>query len=256
MGIWGTFISLGIGAGQSIGSWICINYGFNVLFLSAAICSVLSILFFFEVEESLKQVNKFQYSDLKIKWDDIFEPSVRPAAIVMFLTATCSGIIFVVTPDISSYLEIQNKGFFFGVYVISTILIRLLTSSISDRIGRRQILFVGCILLVISMILIATSQSLNTYILAAVMFGFATGISSPTLFAWTADLSSINRRGVGAGTVFIALELGIMMGSLSTLIFYNNTKTTVYLAFSVGALFAFLAGLYLIWHLRTQFSKY
>jgi MFS family permease len=256
MGIWGTFISLGIGAGQSTGSWICINYGFNILFLTASICSVLAILFFFEVNESLMQVNKFQLSDLKIQWTDIFEPSVRPAAIVMFLTATCSGIIFVVTPDISSYLKIENKGFFFGVYVISTIVIRLLTSSISDRIGRRQILLAGCFLLVFSMLLIATSQSINSYILAAIMFGFATGISSPTLFAWTADLSSVNRRGVGAGTIFIALELGIMIGSLSTLVFYHNTKSTVYLAFSAGALFALLAALYLIWHLRTQFSRY
>lgn len=256
MGIWGTFISLGIGAGQSTGSWICLTYGFNVLFLTAAFCSVLSILLFFEVNESLTQVNKFKLSDLKIQWDDVFEPTVRPAAIVMFLTATCSGIIFVVTPDISSYLQIENKGFFFGVYVISTIVIRLLTSSISDRIGRRQILLIGCLLLVVSMLLIATSQSINSYILSAVMFGFATGISSPTLFAWTADLSSANRRGVGAGTVFIALELGIMIGSSSTLVFYHNTKSTVYLSFSVGAIFALLAGIYLFWHLRTQVSRY
>jgi MFS family permease len=181
---------------------------------------------------------------------------VRPAAVVMFLTATCSGIIFVVTPDISAYLGIENKGFFFGVYVISTIVIRLFTSSLSDRIGRRKMLFAGCLFLIASMMLIANAKSVEFYIFAAIIFGFATGVSSPTLFAWTADLSPENRRGVGAGTMFIALELGIMTGSLSTLITYHNTKATVYLSFAVGAIFALLATFYLIWHLRTKESKY
>jgi MFS family permease len=256
MGIWGTFISLGIGAGQSTGSWICSQYGFNVMFMSAVICSIVSLLFFFEVQESLKGKAKFKRSHLKINWTDVFEPTVRPAAIVMFLTATCSGIIFVITPDISAYLGIENKGFFFGVYVISTILIRLFTSSMSDRIGRRKMLLVGCILLIASMMLIATAQNVNAYIVAAIIFGFATGVSSPTLFAWTADLSPENRRGVGAGTMFIALELGIMTGSLSTLLTYHNSNASVYLTFAIGALFALFAGIYLIWHLRTQHSKY
>jgi MFS family permease len=175
---------------------------------------------------------------------------------VMFLTATCSGIIFVVTPDISAFLGLENKGFFFGVYVISTILIRLFTSSMSDRIGRRQMLLAGCLLLIASMMLIASAESVNSYILAAIIFGFATGVSSPTLFAWTADLSPETRRGVGAGTMFIALELGIMTGSLSTLATYHNTKATVYLSFAVGAIFALLASIYLIWHLRMRESKY
>jgi len=106
------------------------------------------------------------------------------------------------------------------------------------------------------MMLIASAQSVSAYIFAAVIFGFATGVSSPTLFAWTADLSTENRRGVGAGTMFIALELGIMTGSLSTLATYHNTKTTVYLSFAVGAIFALLASIYLIWHLRMRESKY
>jgi MFS family permease len=256
MGIWGTFISLGIGAGQAAGSWICKTNGFNVMFMSAAICSIISILLALEVKESLKNKQKFNGSQLKITWRDVFEPSVRPSAVVMLLTATCSGIIFVITPDISNFLGIENKGFFFGIYVISTMVIRLLTSSLSDRIGRRQMLLIGCFFLIISMMLIAMANSVNTYIIAAVVFGFATGVSSPTLFAWTADLSHETRRGVGAGTMFIALELGIMLGSMSTLFTYNNSKSSVYFAFSVGAFSALIAGLYLIWHIRTQKSQF
>lgn len=256
MGIWGTFISMGIGAGQSLGAWICLKFGFNILFSAAAICSILSIILFFEVQESLKNPVKYRLSILKLKWQDVFEPSVRPAAVVMFLTAISSGIIFVITPDISEFLKIDNKGFFFGIYVISTIIIRLLTSSISDRIGRRQMLLVGCFLLIISMMLIAISDSVSMYITSAIVFGFATGVSSPTLFAWTADLSHESRRGVGAGTMFIALETGIMTGSLSTLITYRSSASGVFISFAIGAFFALLASAYLIWHIRSRKSQF
>jgi MFS family permease len=256
MGIWGTFISLGIGVGQALGSWIFEWKGYNVLFMTSSFFTIISLILVVKVKETLVVRQRFNGSQLLIKFQDVFEPSVRPAAMVMLLTAFSSGIIFVVTPDISAFLGITNKGFFFGIYVISTIIIRLFTSSLSDKIGRRQTLLIGCLILMISMILIATSNSVNTYILSAVVFGLATGVSSPTLFAWTADLSHESRRGVGAGTMFIALEIGIILGSASTLVFYDNTKNTILLSFLIGAFLSFCAALYLIWHLRTQKSAY
>jgi predicted MFS family arabinose efflux permease len=80
-----------------------------------------------------------------------------------------------------------------------------------------------------------------SYIVAAIVFGFATGMSSPTLFAWTADLSHKDRRGVGAGTMFLALEFGIIAGSLITLMVYDNSPTGVYRAFLIGATSALVA---------------
>ncbi|MBU3660763.1 MAG: MFS transporter [Flavobacteriales bacterium] len=256
MGIWGTFISLGIGVGQALGSLIFEHLGYNSLFMFSAIFTVISLLLVIKVEETLALKQKFDGSQLKIQAKDIFEPSVIPAAMVMLLTAFSSGIIFVITPDISAYLGINNKGFFFGIYVISTIVIRLFTSSLSDKIGRRQTLLIGCTILMISMILIATSNSVNTYILSAVVFGLATGVSSPTLFAWTADLSDEARRGVGAGTMFIALEIGIILGSASTILFYDNSKNTILISFLAGALLALVSALYLVWHIRTKKSIY
>jgi MFS family permease len=185
----------------------------------------------------------------------VFEPSVIPAAIVMFFSATCSGIIFVLTPDISKFLNIENKGWFFIFYVMTTMIVRLFFSSISDKIGRRKTLTIGMGFLIVSMLLIGFSYSKLTYTLASIIFGIATGMTSPTLFAWTADLSHKDRRGVGSGTMFIALELGIMTGSLSTLLTYNNSLKTIPLAFSVGSGLALTAFIYLIWHQKKRISN-
>ena len=246
MGIWGTFISLGIGVGQTLGSWIYLSFGFTILFLIGALFSLIAFVLIFWIKETLVNQQKFNFKLLRITWKDVFEPNVLPAAFVMLLSAMCSGMIFVLTPDLSTYLGISNKGFFFGIYVIATILIRLLTSSLSDRIGREKTLLIGCFILVISMLLVGTSNSIVSYIFAAIIFGIATGITSPTMFAWTADLSHEDRRGVGAGTMFIALEFGIMFGALLTLVSYDSTKSTIFITFLIGAIMATIACIYLI----------
>ena len=256
MGIWGTFISLGIGVGQALGSWIFMQSNYTVLFgISGFICLISLILATF-VKETLEEKQPFKLRILRIQWKDVVEPSVFPAAVVMFLTATSSGIIFVITPDISNFLGINNKGWFFGIYVISTILIRLFSGSLSDRIGRRKTLLIGNLFLITAMLLIGLSTTINSYTFAAIIFGCATGISSPTLFAWTADLSHIDRRGVGSGTMFIALEGGIMLGSIATLLLYDSTKNTVLYSFIFGAFLALIASIYLIWHLLRRKSLF
>lgn len=256
MGIWGTFISLGIGVGQSLGSPITGAFGLDNLFLISAIFAAISAVLLGFVKETLPKENKqkFRLGLLKIGLHEIVEPSVWPCALVMFLSAVSSGIIFTITPDISAYLGIPNKGWFFMFYTISTIFVRLFSGGLSDKIGRRKTLVIGMTLLIISVMMIAYSSTLEIYTASAIVFGFATGISSPTIFSWTADLSHPDRRGIGSGTMFIALEAGFIVGSLSTVFTYNSTWTSVPLAFGFGAFLALVALLYLLWHLRFSSS--
>ena len=252
MGIWGTFISLGIGVGQSLGSYIYSLSSYNVLFLCAAGFGFLSVIFSALIKETLADKQAFSWSILKLKTEDIIEKPVKPAALIMFLTAISSGMIFVLTPDVSDFLNIENKGYFFGIYVLTTIVMRLFFSSLSDRIGREQTLLIGCVFLIASMVLLAVAQSFLGYTIAAAVFGLATGISSPTLFAWTADLSLPERRGTGSGTMFIALEGGILFGSGLTFVFYDNTLSSAQLLFKIAAGFALVAMIALIFQVQLK----
>ncbi len=250
MGIWGTFISLGIGAGQALGSPIKSLFGMeNLFFLSAIIALFAGILLYF-VRETLNDTQPFSFSLLKIQWKDVFEPSVFPAALVMFLSANCSGILFVLTPDMSEKIGLDNKGWFFGFYVLATVIVRIFAGTLSDRIGRKKTLVIGMSFLFISMLVVGISKDWVVFTFSSIIFGISTGITSPTLFAWTADLSHPERRGVGAGTMFIALEMGIMTGSLSTLITYDNTIESVLYGFYFAAACAFASILFLLWQIR------
>ena len=261
MGIWGTFISVGFGAGQLLSSWITNNWGINALFMVAAAFAIITLFVISKLEETLPDPKRFDRKFLNVKMSDVLERPVMPAAIVMFLSVISTGIVFVITPEISDFLGL-NKGWFFGFYVISTIVVRLFASSLSDIIGRRKTLLIGQSFMFISIMTVAISQTFDNtetvvliYSIGASLFGISTGISSPTIFAWTADLSTESRRGVGAGTMFIALETGIMIGSISTMITYDNTPNTIFRAFLVGAAAALIGISYLTWHLLKRESK-
>lgn len=254
MGIWGTFISLGIGFGQAFSSLSKDLLGTNGMFMAAGGLSILAMIFMANIQETLPKTERFQLQHLAIKKDEIIELNVIPVAVIMFLSAICSGIIFVLSPEMSDFLNISAKGWFFVWYVIATIGFRLFGGSISDRFGRRETLIVGMVILTASMLLIGMSESKTWFTLSSVLFGVATGICSPTIFAWTADLSPFHRRGIGAGTMFIALEFGIFAGSMLVNLLYNNRLNSVFGIFLIGAIAAFLCVVYLIWHL-VRFPK-
>lgn len=254
MGIFGTFISLGIGFGQALSSLSKNMFGTNGMFMIAGGLSILSLIFMANIRETLPKTERFHVRQLIIRKDEIIEPNVMPVAIIMFLSAICSGMIFVLSPEMAGFLKIADKGWFFLWYVIATIAFRLFGGSISDRFGRRETLIVGMIILSVSMVMIGLSESKTWFTLSSVLFGVATGISSPTIFAWTADLSPFHRRGIGAGTMFIALEFGIFAGSMIVNVLYTNKLDSVFLIFAIGALASFLCVVYLIWH-RIRFPE-
>lgn len=249
MGVFGTAISLGIGVGQFLGTPVANTFGITGLFIVAGILSIAAGLMITTVKETLENPQPFQISHLSIKKNEWIEKNVLPVGVVMLLSAASSGMLFVITPDLSGYLGIENKGWFFALYVISTIIVRLFTGKLSDKIGRRQTLVIGLIILIISMILVANAKSIFMYSFASIIFGMATGLNSPTLFAWMADLAPSHRRGIGSGTLFIALELGIMLGAGLTLVFYQSNFESVRLTFNIAVLLNSLALAFVLAHL-------
>ncbi|MHC2993854.1 MFS transporter, partial [Pontibacter sp. HJ8] len=94
-----------------------------------------------------------------------------------------------IIPDFSEYLGIENKGLFFSSFTLSSLAIRFLAGRASDKYGRIRVLRVSTALLVLAMALIGFADSALALLVAAAVFGVAVGMNSPTVFAWTIDLS-------------------------------------------------------------------
>jgi MFS family permease len=58
------------------------------------------------------------------------------------------------------------------------------------------------------------SPTVEWFLAASVVMGMGMGLNSPSLYAWTIDLSHPERRGRAVATMYIALEIGIGVGAL------------------------------------------
>ena len=246
MGLVGLFVSLGFAVGPAVGAYIASLISVEVMFYTSSASALLSVLVLVGMKETLASSQRFAASHLKIDQQDIYEPRVFSPALVMMLTGFSFGTILTIIPDFSDFLKIPNRGVFFSAFTLASISVLVFAGKASDRFGRVNVLRVATITLAIAMYLIGVAQSFYSFIGAAILFGLASGISSPTVFAWTIDLSSEQRRGRGVATMFIALEIGIGCGALSSGWLYSNESGMFAPTFWLAGCLAFTAFLYLV----------
>ncbi len=255
MGILGVAGSLGMASGPAIGSYIAMEYSLNTMFYASSITALLSVLVLFGMKETLPSTTKFNPKMLLIHLKDVIEPRVLAPSIIMLLTVYSFGTILTVTPDLSDHLNIGNRGLFFTVTLVASIVVRLFSGKASDKYGRINLLILGLSFLLSAMIVLGFANTPELFYTGAVLFGISAGINSPTIFAWTVDLADEKTRGKGMSTMFIALELGIILGSVFGAFFYDNNPEQFKYAFWVGALLATVGLIRLVLAKRTFTSR-
>jgi MFS family permease len=250
MGIHGLVGGLGMAFGPALGGWIGQYFPINYLFYASSILSFLSIAIIYNIKETLPKSKKepFRFSHLKINKADIFDNKVLPVVVVILLTSFTYGTIVTLIQDFSKLLGIKNKGYFFVVYTLASILIRILAGKWSDKVGRVRVLKYGCLVLIASLCILAGSKGIYMFTLAGVLYGLSMGIISPICQAWTIDLCDKNNIGKAVATMYISLEFGIGLGALLPTYYYQNMSERLSVCFLISAFLSALALGYLFFY--------
>jgi MFS family permease len=218
MGLLGVTGSLGMAAGPAFGSWVAQHFSLNVMFYCSSGAALLSLLVQGTLTETLPrpQRQRFSLSLLKLQWDEIMEPRVLSPALVTLLCLLPYGAVLTVIPDQSRLLGLtgSTKGLFYICYTVASLAVRLVAGKASDTHGRVPVLRWSASILAVGLAVLVWSPSVPVFLIGAVIFGIGTGLNSPTLYAWTIDLSLPERRGRGVATMYIFLEVGIGIGAL------------------------------------------
>jgi MFS family permease len=247
MGLLGVTGSLGMAAGPALGSWLATNFSLNVMFYVSSAAALLSLLVQGTLTETLPraQRQRFHLGLLKLNWSEVLEPRVLPAALCTLLCLFPFGAVLTVIPDQSRLLGLtgSDKGLFYICYTVSSLAVRLVAGKTSDKYGRVPVLRWSAAGLALGLALLVWTPSVPVFLLGAVVFGLGTGLNSPTLYAWTIDLSEPLRRGRAVATMYIALEAGIGLGALAAgWIFANQAPRLPYVhALSLLCVLAALA---------------
>lgn len=245
MGIHGLCFSTGLAIGPAIGSELSARFSINALFYCSSVFALLSIVILMNMKETLVKKERFKLSLLKINRKDIIEFRVLSGALITFLAYLSYGAILTVISDWGTHLGVANKGLFYMVFTVASVVIRFVSGKMSDRIGRISIIKVSLVLLVISLIMIGIAESGSFLLLAAAVYGIATGMLSPSLTAFIIDMSHPDHRGKAVATMYIFLEAGIGLGAFMAGSFYIHDIRMIPVTFYVTAGITFLAFFYL-----------
>lgn len=246
LGFHGLCFSTGMAIGPAIGSAITLYFSIDILFYVSSLFALLSIVILMNMKETLTVKQKFSWSILKLTRKDIIALEVLPAAIVTFLSYIAYGAILTLIPDWSAHLGIGNKGMFFMIFTIASLLIRFGAGKASDKYGRINVIKIGLALLVLSLFVTGFGNSFTGLVLGAALYGIAVGVLSPALNAWTVDMSLPDHRGKAMATMYIALEAGIGLGALFAGWYYQDVIAKIPLVMYASAVITLLALFYMI----------
>lgn len=247
LGLHGICFSTGMAIGPAIGSTIKIYTSINFLFYTSALFALLSIIILLNMKETLKDKEKLSFKMFKLTKKDIFDFGVFPAAFVTFMSYIAYGVILTLIPDWTGHLGLENKGIFFMIFTISSLLVRFVAGKVSDKYGRVLIINIGLILLFASLMIIGFYESVSGLYMGAFIYGISLGILSPALNAWTIDFSNPDQRGRAISTMYIALEAGVGGGAFIAGWYYKDTIAHIPTIMYASAAVIFISILYMFY---------
>ncbi len=213
MGYFGLTSSLSMAVAPIIGFWLADGYGYSALFSWVIVMSLVALLVSLPVKGTTIPLSTSAHSGTGI-WANLLEKSSVPASAVMFLLSTVYGSVLSFIALFASESGINNVGLFFSALAVSMLISRPISGRWADGGGTNKVIFIGHLAIIIGVSTISLSHTMEGFMIAGAVFGFGFGFCIPTLQALSVRYAPAHRRGAATGTFFIALDLGIGLGTI------------------------------------------
>jgi len=191
------------------GMFVINHFNFTLLFLFCTGLSLCSL--FITTQLGKKQVHSL--GDPSIESGSFFSRKALSPAIMVFFAHIIWGALTAFFPLYALDHGVNNPGYFFTAYAVVLILGRVLGGRILDLYNRERVMLPCLTTYIISMIILAFSQTLPMFILVAVIWGIGNAFLIPTLVAYTIELSG-SSRGPAMGTFTAFADLGTGLGPM------------------------------------------
>ncbi len=228
IGYFGIANTLGSAVGPSTGLFIIKYFNYNILFIISAVLSSIALLIAFLInyekeEKPYKKTiekNKLDSKDTEDISNNLskgivfFEKTALPTSLVLFFVALTVGSIMTFLPMYALNQGIEDIGIFFIIYAFALLLTRIKMGKLVDKYGATPVIIPGLLVACIGLIVLAFAESLISFLIVAILYGFGFGTVYPTLNATMVRLCPPLRRGTGNATFFSAMDIGVGLGSI------------------------------------------
>ncbi len=184
----------------------------------------------FHIPESLKQVAVF--SIFLIFMLPVFHGTVR-GAVVNFIALFGKSI------------PLDRVGPFFVAFSTAAILARFLLGDLSDRLGRKKVVFPSVCIISLNLFLISQVQSIWMFVLTGFIGGFGQGLIFPALSTYIIDILGKENKGFAISLYLTFFDVG--MGFGSALFGWISDLYGYRWMYLIAGLVFFLAGVVFAW---------
>jgi predicted MFS family arabinose efflux permease len=134
--------------------------------------------------------------------------------LLVFSSASQTMIISPILPMIGDQLTIPDAalGTLVSAYSVMVGIFAILAGPVSDKVGRRRILILGCVAMTIALVLHFFVASYTSFLLVRVLAGGAGGILSGAAVSYIGDAFPYHRRGWATGWVMSGAAFGQIIG--------------------------------------------
>ena len=196
--------------GGVLGELILHWFGFDELFLVAAVFAILAWLMGFALPERAPHVDREQKGAG-------FLSAIRRRDLLPLWWMT--GIFSLVLTSYFTFLRtfvdtvgFGSVGMFFAAYSVTAILLRLFFGWVPQRVGEKRVLHPALASLGLGLLVLATAKSGSAIALAGILAGVGHGYAFPILFAFTVARAPVRDRGSALAFFTALFDVGVLIG--------------------------------------------
>ncbi|MGN0286986.1 MAG: MFS transporter [Atopobiaceae bacterium] len=251
MGYFGMATALASAIAPALGLSLMENFGFNVLYVAAAIIAGLGLVLY-----SFIRAPKVEVPHKKLDLRTIINRDSLPATVTMLVFMFTFGALENFVAIFASENGLPSGSFYFIVMSVMLFLVRVTLGKLVDQKGEALFVYTCNASMLVAFLLLALAPNTFTYILSAVLAGYAFGGLEPSLQSMAVHTSTNETRGSANSTFLCGYDIGYglgggVAGSLITALGYSSMWAIVSLACVVSVL------IYVFWarHSDTSFTK-
>lgn len=196
--------------GPLLGLQLSHVYGFNTVFIAAAVISALALALtgVVRLPEAPPRRQRLRHQ-LMLRPADIIERRALPIAMIVLLTSTAFASVMTFLDSFARREGMGNvASLYFLVFAAAVLLTRLFVGRIQDHFGDNAAVYPAMVIFVVSLGLLAWSPNQAVVLVSAVCAGFGHGSLMPVLQAIIASAVAAPRVSIGISTFFIFSDSG------------------------------------------------
>lgn len=212
MGIVGVAGLISSALGPTLAEEIVQRFGFGGLFVASSAFLLAAFFSILATKEVVPAGGQEKAQRLNLRQNFSFFILVLIATLPVFHGAVRSAVVYFIALFAKS-VSIARVGPFFVAFSVAAILTRLWIGDISDRHGRKQVIFPAACIISLNCLLISQVHSFWVLLLAGFIGGFGQGLIFPALSTYIIDILGRENKGLALSLYLSLFDVGMGLGS-------------------------------------------